>query len=79
MVNLETECESLLNAEYYSSKLWAYLGQVSKEKLQVKVSEIWEYDVAKMKYTKQPNTKSLKSSNTKASDECTCTNYMTEV
>ena len=32
MVDLETECTSLLNPEYYSTKLKYYLGQQAKYK-----------------------------------------------
>jgi len=55
MANLETECDNLLNPEFYSSKLEVYLGQEgrSNENIKVKLNELWSYNDKTMTYSKK--------------------------
>ena len=80
MANLETQCTTLLNAEYYSSKLNYYLGQGGKEgdNQVVTIGKVYKYDEATGEYTEQASGASLASTVTTGSD-CTCSNYLREI
>jgi hypothetical protein len=53
MANLETQCTTLLNAEYYSNKLNYYLGQGGKEgdNQVVSIGKVYKYDESTGEYT----------------------------
>jgi len=46
MANLEEDCGSLLNAEYYSSKVQYLMGEgaIASNVEPIKVAELWQFD-----------------------------------
>ena len=80
MANLETQCETLLNAQYYSEKLSYYLGQGAKvaDNKVVETGNIFTYDEATAVYTIKAAGTTVASVASKAAD-CTCSNYLREI
>ena len=83
MANLETECTNNLNAEFFSNKLQYYMGISSVVNLNkdITVSELWSFDDQTMEYTAldAANAGLLTSAMQKSGEDCTCSNYLTEV
>lgn len=94
MADIETECESLLNAEYYSSKVQYLMGggATGAGSKDVKVAEVWQFDDALKTYTKVKSEASpgagitaeelltIASANApKVDNTCKCENFLTEI
>ena len=83
MADVETECESLLNSEFYSSRLKYLLGQggVISDAQRVEVTEIYTHDEQTGEYEQVSSITdaTIKSTMTKVDQECTCANYMKEI
>ena len=82
MVDLETECTSLLNSDYYASKLWYYLGQQGnadpKQVIPYTPYTGWDADNDKFTYP-GIDTKTASASSVYDSSKCTCKNALKEV
>jgi len=80
MVDLENECTSLLNPDYYASKLWYYLGQQGNAdpKQVIPVSPYTSWDATEMKY-EYPGLDSGSASSSYDSKTCTCSNALKEI
>jgi hypothetical protein len=79
----ETECTSVLNAEYYATKLKYYMGKSASfsDQLPIEIGDIYFYDDQTSEFptiTKQAEGTSITSSFA-GSGECTCSNYLKEV
>lgn len=86
LVDLETECLNVLNAEFYQSKLqyWEGKGAASTTKKSVTIGKIYTYDDQTSNFPtiiEQPAGTAIISSLTGSGigSDCTCSNYIREV
>lgn len=75
------DCETLLNAEYYTSKMGIFpgIGGFLADLNSIESIDVWTYDPATQVYTKAASSASLAAKAAKTGDTCSCENALKEV
>lgn len=76
---METQCESLLNAQYYTDKLKYHKGRGATTPNIITLGEKWKYTRADKKYTKLGDGDDITTAKSGSDDACTCKNALKEV
>jgi hypothetical protein len=76
-----SDCETLLNAEYYTSKIGVFAGidGVLANLNSIETTEVWTYDPATQVYAKQASSAVLAAKAAEANGKCSCENALKEV